>query len=157
RAERATDERPVAFIRLETNPRCFVVNFRETVGRFTVEREHVASLRIKNDDRAVLSFQLVHRGLLQRTIDRETHLLIAFALDVLACVELEWCVRRAPLLSKQRALESWSAAIRSEDVGECLVHRIFTLDVAARVALVIGEWLVHTTGASEDPAAEGRF
>ena len=70
RAESSTHERLVAFIRFETNPRCFVVDFVQAVRRFTVHRQHVAVLRIEHDDRAMLSFQKINRSLLQIPIDR---------------------------------------------------------------------------------------
>src|ERR1043165_1467489 len=157
RTERTTDERLVAFIRFETDPRRFVVDFLETIRRLTVHREHVASLRIEYHDRAVLSFQLVHRRLLQRTIDREPDVLIALVLDVLALDDLERFRHRATLRAEERALESGIATIRARDVCHRFVHRILTLDVAARVALVVSEWLVDTAAAIEDPTAQGRF
>ncbi len=55
-AESTAHQRPIALIGLELNPRRFVLNFLETVRRFAVKREHLARLRVQNNNGAVLSF-----------------------------------------------------------------------------------------------------
>src|SRR6185312_14729044 len=54
--ERPADQGPVALIGFELDPGSFVVHLFQAVRRFTVKREHFASLRIQNHYRAMLSF-----------------------------------------------------------------------------------------------------
>src|ERR1041384_6967761 len=105
----------------------------------------------------MLSFQLIDRSLLQSTIDRESHVLIASELNRLTLNNLECFGKRATLNAKQRALQSRIAAIGSEEMRQRFVHRIHALDVAARVPFVISERLVHTATAIEYPTAQRRF
>ncbi len=152
-AERTTDEWLVALVCFETNPRRFIVNFLETVGRLTVECEHVASLRIEYDDSAVLAFQLIDSSLLQNAIDREAHVLVASKFDFFTLDDFERFRKYATLDTEKRALQTRIAAIRSEDMGQRLVHRVLALDGAAGIAFVVCEWLVHATTAVEYPTA----
>src|SRR6185369_9940645 len=154
-AERTTHEWLVALVCFETDPRRFIVDFLETVGRLTVEREYVASLRIEYDNSAVLALQLIDGSLLQPAIDREAHVLIASEFDLFASNDFERFRKYATLDTEKRTLQSRIAAIRSEDMGQRLVHRVLALDGAAGIASVVGEWLVHATAPIEDPTAQG--
>ena len=153
--ERPIQQRPFFPVIVEFDPgRLIILNLFEAVRRVAVHRQHFTRLRIGDDDRAVISFQLIDDGLLKILVDCQRVILVEFLFDGLSFDYLPDLGHGAAFGSKQSALEARLAAIRAENMGQRRVHRIFAIDLAAVVFPVVCKWPAL---AIINPTAQCRF
>jgi hypothetical protein len=158
RAERTVDERLVAVVGVEPNPRLGVfLNFLEAVGRVRVHGEHLARLRVEGDDRAVPPLELRDGLLLQLAVDGQPHVEVAGLLDLALHDDVDGLGHGARLDAEEGAFEAGVAAVGAEELRHLGVERVLADDAAVRPAAVERERAFEAPRAVENPAAQGRF
>src|SRR5947209_2315832 len=107
----AIQERLVALVCIKLNPASLVLNLFQAVRRVAVHSQHFARLRIENDDRAVLAFELVNDCLLQFVMNRNLNILARTLLNVLPKYDLQCFGDIYALNAEECAFKPWVATV----------------------------------------------
>src|SRR4051812_47539360 len=102
----------------------------------------------------MFAFQLIDGRLLQVAVDGETHIRVRVLRNSLAFGDTDRFWHRPALNSKERALKTRIAAIRSKDVGQRFIHRILPIDVTAAIAPIERKCAIKSATAIVNPTAE---
>src|SRR5205085_5348177 len=105
--------------------------------------EHLARLRVEDDDRAVPVAQLRDGLLLQFAVNRQAHVEVRGQLDVAPQNEVERFGRGGALYAEERALKAGVAAVGAEQLRHLRVERVIADDLSVGRASVERERAVE--------------
>ncbi len=111
-------------------------------------------MRIDDDDRTFLSFELLSDELLQIAVDRRSHVLLFRLGFFIFEKDLPRLRHQIDLFLIERPFKSRRTAFRPQQMGHFSFERVGALNITAFVDRVIGESILELSGSVEHPASQ---